>query len=137
MVAILASGVVVMALYRVHLHATARESRRHDSRKGAIAAIAVLVILVAIPLSFTSREISKAHLEVAEVHSVLDPWARHAGWTVLSVAPVPGGVLARVSGPLPEPSTATLHTQLQAKGLGTSDVTLQLVPARTITLNGT
>jgi uncharacterized hydrophobic protein (TIGR00271 family) len=135
-VAILASGVVVMALYRVHLHAAARESRRRDSRKGAIAAIAVLVVLVAIPLSFTSREISKANLEVAEVHSVLDPWARHTGWTVLSVAPVRGGVLVRVSGPLPEPSIATLHGQLEAKGLGSNHVTLQLVPARTITLTG-
>jgi uncharacterized hydrophobic protein (TIGR00271 family) len=134
-VAILASGVVVMGLYRVHLHAERDRSRR-DSRKGAIAAVAVLVILIAVPLTFTSREISKTNLEISEVHAVVDPWASHAGWSVLTVTPFRRGLLARVTGPLPEPSTAELHDQLQREGLGDIAVRLELVPARSVEING-
>jgi uncharacterized membrane protein len=134
-VAILASGVVVMGLSRGHLHAERGRSRR-DSRKGAIAAVAVLVVLIAVPLTFTSREISKTNLEISEFHAVIDPWASHASWTVLSVTPFHRGLLARASGPPPEPSTSTLHDQLQREGLGDVAVRLDLVPAGSVEING-
>ena len=128
-VAILASGVVVMGLYRVHRLATQRAETTRDGRKGAIAAIAV-------PLSITSRHISRVNLEISEMHAVLDPWAEHGGWMVLAVVPTPHGLLARATGPLPEPSTAELHNELVREGLGGVTVRLQLVPAKTVTLNG-
>jgi len=135
-VAILASGVVVMGLYRVHTHSVTSGSFGRLGRKWAIAAIAALVVVISVPLTITSRHISRANLEVSEVHAVLDPWAKHVGWSVVAVTPVLHGVLARATGPSPEPSTAGLRKALDAEGLQHASVQLELVPAKTVNLTG-
>jgi uncharacterized membrane protein len=133
--AILASGVVVMALYRVHTRAPKPGGEaRYLSRRGAVVAIATLVVVVAIPLAITSRQLTRASLDQAKVQAVVDPWAKAAKWAVVSVTPVPDGILVRATGPLPEPSTKDLRIAFDAKGLADTAIHLELIPADTIDL---
>ena len=66
----------------------------------------------------------------------MDPWAKAAGWSVVTVASVPDGITVRATGPLPEPSTAGLRSQLDAHGLGGTTVHLELVPGDVVDLKG-
>ena len=135
--AILASGIVVMALYRVHQHAAEPGGEtRYLSRKGAIATIAVLVVIVAFPLAAISKTLTQSSLAQADVQNVVDRWAAAAGWTVVSINPAPDGVTVRATGPLPEPSTRGLRADFDARGLARTTVHLELVPGTVIDLKG-
>src|SRR5262249_44368674 len=84
--AILASGIVVMALYRVHTHAAQPGGEtRYLSRKGAVVTIVALVIVVVVPLAATSKILTSSSLDQANVRKVVDPWADAAGWTIVSI----------------------------------------------------
>ena len=133
-VAILASGVVVMAIYRVHRHTEATLGRRRDGRLGAVLAIVVLVVVIAIPLSLTARHVSTSSVRIADTHAVVDPWARAAGWTVLQVSTAHDGVIVRATGPLPEPSTDGLRSHLDRHGLRGVAVRITLIPSSIIVL---
>jgi uncharacterized hydrophobic protein (TIGR00271 family) len=135
--AILMSGIVVMALYRVHRHAAGpTDEVRYLNRKGAVATIVVLVVVVAVPLAEISRALTRSSLAQANVHAVIVPWAKAAGWTIVSINPAPDGVTVRATGPLPEPSTAGLRASFNAHGLSRTTVHLELVPGNLIDLKG-
>ncbi len=71
--AILASGILVMALYRVHAHAPRPGGEvRYFSRRGASAVIVVLVAVVAVPLGFTTRQVTRAEFSKS-VRSLKSP----------------------------------------------------------------
>ena len=135
-VAILASGVAILAFYRVHRRAESTLGRQRDGRIGAVMAIVVLVGVIAFPLTLTARHVARSSRAIADTHAVVDPWARAAGWSVLSVTSVHDSVVVRASGPLPEPSTTGLRSSLDRQGLTGVNVRLELVPATTIQLKG-
>ena len=135
-VAILASGVAILVFYRVHNRAQSTLGRTRDGRIGAVFAIAVLIGVIAIPLTLTARHISNTSKEIADTHAVVDPWASAAGWSVLSVSTTHDGVMVRATGPLPEPSTTGLRSTLDQHGLAGVNVKIALVPATTIQLKG-
>ena len=133
--AILVSGIVVMALYRVHRHAAEPDGEtRYLSRKGAVTTIVLLVLVVVAPLAVISKTLAQSTVAQADVHDVVDPWANAAGWTVVSINPAPDGVTVRVTGPLPEPSTNGLRAEFDAHGLAHTTVHLELVPGTVIDL---
>lgn len=136
--AILATGIVVLALYRIHRAVTSNgDSVAHAmSRRGAIAAIATLVMVVLIPLTVTSRNLTTARLEEARVRDVLDPWARSAGWAISTITTGSDGIVVRVTGPLPEPETDGLRAQLDDRGLEGKTVHIELVPGHVVDLPG-
>ena len=135
--AILASGIVVMALYRVHRHAAEPGGEtRYLGRKGAIATIALLVLIVVAPLAVISKTLTQSSLAQADVHDVVDPWAKAAGWTIVSINPAPDGVTVRATGPLPEPSTSGLRAGFDRHGLAHTTVHLELVPGTVIDMKG-
>ena len=135
--AILASGIVVMALYRVHRHAAEPGGEtRYVSRKGAIATIVVLVLVVVAPLAAISRELTNSQLAQSDVEAVVAPWAKAAGWSIVSINPAPNGITVRATGPLPEPSTSRLRASFDAHGLSGTTVHLELVPGHVIDLKG-
>ena len=135
--AILASGVVVMALYHVYEHLpTPDATTRYVNRKGAIGAVAVMVILVIIPLAATSARIGTAALDEIGVKTTADAWAAPAKWTIVAVSTAGDTVTVRATGPLPEPDPATLRAALDARGLQDVTVDLELVPGNMIELPG-
>ena len=127
-VAILASGIVVMALYRAY--------RRPDQattpafgRAGAIAVIAGLLLAVIIPLTINSDQVNTTTVRQSDVQAVAAHWASAAGWSVVGVTAKGEQVLVDATGPDPAPSLAQLRQELDAAGLASLDVQVHLTVA--------
>lgn len=134
--AILLSGLVVMGLYRV---GRAVERAAHGPRPHtglAVATVVAAVVVLAVPLSVSSRSISADALQRSDVAGVADDWAAPRGWDVLSVENTEGGVEVRATGPLPIPDPLTLRADLDARGLDEVDVRVELTPAERVDLPG-
>ncbi len=136
--AILASGLIVMAIYRVHTLAItpSDEARRIRHRGRLIVAVAVALIVVALPVTLISLRINDNRTTESAVRQTAVAWATPAGWKVVSVATEADRTRVRVSGPLPEPDTASLQSALRAAGLGNDRVELELIPSRTVDFGG-
>ena len=134
--AILLSGLVVMALYRVQRTAAPAAARpgRHG-RVGAVVVVAFVVIL-AIPLGLSSARFNSDSIRSADVTAVAEPWASAAGWQVVRVDTTEDAVVVRAVGPLPAPDPETLRDALDENGLQSVDVRLELVPEERIDLPG-
>jgi uncharacterized hydrophobic protein (TIGR00271 family) len=135
--AILASGLVVMGLYRVHRTVEDDVGIRAGTvhrRRASIVVVASLVC-IAVPLALTSYVVARTETDEAKVSDLAGAWARRHGWSIASVSVVPNGILVRATGPLPEPETATLREEVASAGLGHAGVTLDLVPSRTVDLD--
>jgi uncharacterized hydrophobic protein (TIGR00271 family) len=123
--AILASGIVVMALYRVR-----RVSGQPAARyRGAVAVIAGLLLTVIVLLTISSNRIDQTTIRQTDVQAVAEHWASGAGWSVTGVTAAGDQVLIQATGPNPAPSLAALRHDLDAAGLSGLDVRVSLVPA--------
>ena len=135
--AIVACGVVVMALARVPRLASDAPPGTIGARvrRGrAIAVIAIALLVIAVPLGATSVRLSLEASTEATARDVAEAWAAPAGWEVASVATREGVVQVRLAGPLPEPDVSTLRGRLDAAGLEGVDVEVELIPARKVAL---
>jgi uncharacterized hydrophobic protein (TIGR00271 family) len=130
--AILLSGLIVMALYRVRR----TERLTDEARGGRLSLVVVLgfVVAIAIPLAATSRTITRDAIDASRVQTVATQWATPAGWTINSVDPGSDGLTIHAVGPPPAPSASTLRNELDAAGLDHVQVKLELVPQYTIDL---
>jgi uncharacterized hydrophobic protein (TIGR00271 family) len=124
--AILASGIVVMALYRVGRvsgQATAHALRRPVG----VVIIALLLGAVLIPLWINSDRVDKITIRQADVQAVAEQWASDTGWLVVGVTVTGDRVLVDATGPKPSPDLAVLRQDLDAAGLAGLDVQVSLV----------
>jgi uncharacterized hydrophobic protein (TIGR00271 family) len=124
-VAILASGIVVMALYRAYRPADQAASPAFH-RSGAVAVIACLLLVVIIPLWVNSDRINKTTIRQNAVQAVAEQWASQAGWFVAGVTTKGDQILLEATGPRPAPSLAQLRRDLNAAGLTALDVRTHL-----------
>lgn len=136
--AILATGVIVMALHGVHRYGELTEPGRSGPlRRGrAIAAVAALIVLVGIPLSATSTVVAQRTLAEQRVASLAEEWAEAEGWDIIEVTTQPDAVVVRALGEGAEPDPAVLRAELDDAGLADIDVRLELIPETTIDLFG-
>ena len=125
-IAILASGVVVMGLYKVNRTAS-EVATRHAF---ASVLVGVLLLAVIVPLWVNSEHYDRTSIRMTGVEAVADHWANAAGWSVLGVSSVDDKVLVDVTGASPGPSLAELRRELDAAGLGNFDVRVQLLAGR-------
>jgi uncharacterized hydrophobic protein (TIGR00271 family) len=123
--AILASGIVVMALYRAARALGSMD--RPVFRRSAVGLIALLLTVVIVPLKIDSDRIDRTTVRETSVQAVADSWATDSGWTVTGVVADGNDVLVDVTGPLPEPLLSTLHQELVAAGLTSFPVKVSLV----------
>ena len=126
--AILASGIVVMAFHRVHRF-SGQPVAANVRYGGAVAVIAVLLLVVIVPLWSNSDRIDKTTSRQSEVQAVAGHWADDAGWSVVSVAATGDRVLVEATGPNPAPGLTQLRHDLDAAGLSGLDVRVSLIPA--------
>ncbi len=126
--AILASGIVVMGLNRVH-RLFGQDIAAGFHRGGAVAIIACLLLVVIVPLWINSDRIDKTSVRESEVQAVAEHWASDAGWSVLGVTATGDQVLVEATGPNPAPGLPLLRRDLDAAGLEGLDVRVDLVPA--------
>jgi uncharacterized hydrophobic protein (TIGR00271 family) len=125
-IAILASGIVVMALYRV-----AKTATETDSRHGvAVVLIGLLLLAVIVPLWVNSQHYERSSIRLTGVQAVAGHWADSAGWSLLGVSTVGDKVLIDVTGPNPAPSLADLRRELDSAGLSNTAVRVQLLTGR-------
>ncbi len=128
--AILASGIVVMALYRVRrVSAQTQTASPAFHYRGAVAVIAALLLVVIVPLWISSDRIYKTAVRQSDVQAVADHWASDAGWSVVGVTATGDQVLVEATGPSPAPGLALLRRDLNAAGLKGLNVRVSLVPA--------
>jgi uncharacterized hydrophobic protein (TIGR00271 family) len=127
--AILASGIVVMTLYRV-VRVSQPTADPAFHRFAAVSIIALLLLAVLFPLWLNSDRIDKATISQSTVQAVADHWASDAGWSVLGVTATGDQVLVDVTGPNPAPSLSVFRQQLDAAGLKGLDVRVNLAAAR-------
>jgi uncharacterized hydrophobic protein (TIGR00271 family) len=133
--AILATGLAVMAAYRVtRLAATPTGDIKPVNRRRASIAIVLGLVVIAVPLTATSLSISDARTTQSEVTQVADEWADRNGWVIAGITTETDTVLIRATGPLPEPETVTLRAGLDAAGLGDTSVSIDLIPSRNVQL---
>ena len=132
--AILATGLIVMAIYRVGRMSSVDPSgsgkRVHKRRATAVIVAALLVITV--PLALTSLSVNRTATTESTVTSVADAWATDHHWQIASVTSRPEGVVIRATGPLPEPETESLRTALVAAGIEGTSVKVELIPNHTV-----
>ena len=134
--AILLSGLVVMALYRVRVAALREAGRSRLGSRAATFVVVGAVVVLAIPLAAASDRITTEELHRADVTPVANAWAKQRGWEVVDVVSEQGGVLVRATGPLPIPDAQTFRSALNAHGLRSVSVQLELVPSERTDLPG-
>lgn len=132
--AILVTGVLVMALYRVRTTALESAERPPLGRRAAVLLIVAFVVVIAVPLAGSTARIVDERLTIASVSDVATAWADAAGWEVVTVTTRPEGVVVRALGPLPAPDPDELRERLDAEGLAHVGVRLQLVPEEHVEL---
>ena len=135
-VAILATGMVVMALYRVHRVAASTQSpdRRTVNRRNAILVVGAVFVLIGIPLTLTSVTVARTSAVEAQTRRAAEAWAEPKGWKVLDVSSTRGDLTVRLVGPPPLPDTSGLGDSLEAQGIDAAKVTVEFVPEVTVSL---
>ena len=100
-----------------------------------VALLAVMFLVVGVPLALSSISIANRSRVEQDVHRVADGWARSIGWQVDTVSSRGSDVYLRIEGPLPVPDTDALKAQLDAAGVDTNNVTVNLVPVYSVKLS--
>jgi uncharacterized membrane protein len=134
--AILLSGLVVMAVYRVRRPAAEAAARSRVSRRWAVVVVTLSVLALCVPLAASTARISKETIDTMDVTDVSEQWASAAGWEVLSVEVDREFVVVRADGPLPVPDTSGLRAMLDEAGLEDVDVRVELQPEYRVELPG-
>lgn len=134
--AILASGIVVMAIYRVPalVRSASGQGGRSLSRLGAVPAIVAFLAVIAVVLAGATATTTAARLESSSVARVIREWAAPRGWELRSIEPKQGGYRVEVSGRLPAPIPADLRSALDEAGHDAVTVSLDLDPEEHIEL---
>ncbi|MEN9620485.1 MAG: hypothetical protein RL499_678 [Actinomycetota bacterium] len=135
-VAIIATGIVVMSFYGVNkLSAVgvAEGTHRASLRKPA-ALLAVMLVIIGLPLSVTSFQIGAKSIIESAVHAEVDAWLVDTGWSLESIDYSSLELTVTVEGPLPMPDTAALESALAERGVATENVTIVLIPVYQVEL---
>ncbi len=129
-VAIIGTGIVVMSFYGVNR--LTRSSTDNASRvarlRGPIVLIAIMVVIVGAPLTWTSVTVAARSIVEREVFSVADTWSQSVGWRVSSVSSIGSRVSVRLEGPSPAPDAKQLGDELRSAGLDTASVDVTMIP---------
>jgi uncharacterized hydrophobic protein (TIGR00271 family) len=135
--AILATGVIVMALFGVQRLVTPplTADERLVNRRRAIAVIAAMVIIVGVPLTISSVRVGIQTADEHEAYDASREWAEANDWEVLDVTTREDRTVVRVSGPLPIPDTDSLRSEFEAHGLDPHDVEIELIPMQRLTFD--
>ena len=102
-----------------------------------VAVLAVMLLVIGVPLTLTSVEVTaRSNLEGA-VQTVGAEWASSVGWSVTNVSSRGTEVILQVQGSPPVPDTGGLESSLAAAGINPDRVTVDLSPATIVKLSRT
>ncbi len=129
-VAIVAAGVVLLALMGY-----ARLARRLESataRRTAGAVIVLAIVLIIVPLGLTSYKVLIDDQLVTEGTSALSTWLSGTDYRIISVSASDGHVGSEIGGSGPVPPMSDLLADLKAEGASTT-ITVTVLPEQTLT----
>jgi len=133
--AILLTGLIVMFLFRVSaLIMPVQVGGPSWGIRGAVIAVVIFVVALAIPLGASTVQITRERLQTGDVAAVAKTWAEPAGWKIVGVDVDQNGVIVQAQGPLPAPEPDALRRALDEDGLADVDVRLELVPQENVDL---
>ncbi len=125
--AIIATGTVVLLLYRVREAAQDAGIRVGQLTGRTLAAVATVLVLVAIPLAFGTADVVNQTRILSRATPVAEEWAAAKGWLVTEVTYRQGVLRILALGPPPEIEEESLRLALDAAGLGEVDARVTLV----------
>lgn len=142
-VAIIATGIAVMAVYGVTKlaargagSASPVDGSRPPSLRKPVILLVSMLIIIGVPLSVTSATIAATSITEATVVPVVDEWASDAGWRIQSIDYSGGELTIQLEGPQPLPDTDALEAALVDGGVDPTVVTIVLVPVYEVELDG-
>lgn len=132
-VAIVLSGLVVLAIYRLNRRARPGTLRR---RTAATVAVVVAAVAIGVPLAHSSHDVGRTAALLQGVGRVAQVWTKGSSYAVETVTISGGEVLVRIIGTGTPPSTEIFRHELDGAGLGATSVEVQAIPAITTELPG-
>jgi uncharacterized hydrophobic protein (TIGR00271 family) len=124
--AIIATGTAVLLLYRVRDVARTTGAEVGVLRGRALAAVAALIVLVAVPLYVGTARVIADRIAEAAATPIATAWADARGWRVVSLEVRDGTIRLVALGPPPEVDPETLRAELDTAGLDL-DLVISLV----------
>jgi uncharacterized hydrophobic protein (TIGR00271 family) len=133
---ILATGIVVMALYRVHrmVPEAATAAGRRVNRRNAVLVIVAFFLVIGGALVASTIRINGNQRQEAEVRSITQQWADEVGWEVIEVSTTGTNVSVRLIGTPPIPDTDSYGESLQSVGIDPSGVVVEFIPQTVVNL---
>jgi uncharacterized hydrophobic protein (TIGR00271 family) len=135
--AILATGLAVMAIYRVHRLVTPASTpeRRAVNRRNAALVVVAFVILIGVPLTSSTVRIGRDTADEARIRRAANTWADTVGWKLVEIDTTSSeDDVVRFIGPSPVPRTTSLRDALEAEGANPANVIAEFVFEESITL---
>ena len=132
--AILTSGSIVMAFYRVYRQADLAGDVPTVRRGGAAVAIASVLIVIAVALTHSSLTIWQSLTQVQSVRAVAEVWEEELEWELVDAWFQEGRVVLLLEGPPPMPPTDGLVELLHEQGMDPADVLVEFIPRITVDL---
>ena len=125
--AIVATGTVVLLLYRVRDAAAGAGLDVGRVRGTTLALIAGLVVVVMVPLTVASRALAADVALADQARPLAQSWAAAAGWQITFVDAASSVVTVTALGPPPTIDPAVLRQSLNAHGMSDAGLTIRLV----------
>jgi uncharacterized hydrophobic protein (TIGR00271 family) len=133
--AILLTGVVVMALMRVHQLAVAESAVPEGvNRRKAVAVIVAMALIVGVPLAGNTIALATSRVREAKVSAAAQSWTLPTTWRVIAVNTKQGRVIVSTEGSGTQPSVDQLRSALRSAGVNPSEVTVIFVPTISVDL---
>ena len=134
--AILTTGIVVMALYRVHrlVDPSPLAARETVNRRNAVLVVVALFVVIGFPLTVSSLSIGRDTARESRVRTAASAWGDEIGWELLDVITADSRVTVRMIGPPPLPDPHGLRSHLQAQRVDPSVVIAEFIPKTTVDL---
>jgi uncharacterized hydrophobic protein (TIGR00271 family) len=137
--AILATGLVVMAIYKVHrlVVVDASPERKAVNRRNAVLVVVAFVVVIGAPLTSSTLRIAQDTVDEASIRSAANAWADKVGWEVADVDTTTSeDDVVRFIGPAPVPDTGLFREALEAEGADPDNVIAEFVFEESIALGG-
>jgi len=134
--AILAAGLVVMAVFRLNRFAS-KGTHPGPSlhRWRAVIVVALSLVVISVPLALTSMHISTVTRIESQVGNLVSDWAAEAEWEMIETTwKPPDEVVVRVSGPDPAPDTDELRSRFADSGIDRVRIDIELMPTTRVLL---
>ena len=122
--AIVATGVLVLSLYKVRVAASAAGRPIGRLRGSTLAVVALAVVLVAVPLGIGSAQVLQQQTTILKASPVAEAWASSQGWQIADISYRQDVLRIVALGPPPSIDAEALRDQLDAAGL--NDVTARV-----------